>query len=114
MESAVFLKVKNEQIGPVSAQELKHMVQLKEVRPEDLIWDDQQEQWLPLTESELIRELLLPAESHDRNIFAIGGGKGGVGKTSITVSMGVALASHGHKVVIVDADLGGSNLHNYF
>ena len=27
--------------------------------------------------------------------------------------MGVALASHGYKVVIVDADHGGSNLHNY-
>ena len=43
--------------------------------------------------------------------WAIGGGKGGVGKSLVTVLVGAALARLDKKVVIVDADLGGSNLH---
>jgi len=113
MESTVFLKVDSEQVGPVSTEELRHMLQKRKFKPEDLVWDDQEEQWLPLTESEIIKELLLPSEAHKQCIMAIGGGKGGVGKTSLTVSIGVALAGLGHRVVIVDTDLGGSNLHNY-
>lgn len=44
-------------------------------------------------------------------IIAVGGGKGGVGKSLVTSSLGIALARHGRKVVLVDADLGGANLH---
>lgn len=39
------------------------------------------------------------------------GGKGGVGKTVLTAAMGLALAENGIKSVLVDADLGGANLH---
>ncbi len=113
MVDAVFLKVKSSQVGPVSTAELKDMLKEKRIQSEDLIWDDQQEQWMPLTESDLIRKLLLLNESHEHNIIAVGGGKGGVGKTMLTASIGVALAGLGHRVVLVDADLGGSNLHNY-
>lgn len=44
-------------------------------------------------------------------LWAIGGGKGGVGKSIVTLMTGVALAKLGNKVILVDADLGGSNLH---
>ncbi len=44
-------------------------------------------------------------------IIAVGGGKGGVGKSLVTSSLGICLAQHGKKVVVVDADLGGANLH---
>jgi flagellar biosynthesis protein FlhG len=44
-------------------------------------------------------------------LWAIGGGKGGVGKSITTVLIGTMLARQGKKVVLVDADLGGSNLH---
>jgi flagellar biosynthesis protein FlhG len=43
--------------------------------------------------------------------WAIGGGKGGVGKSIVTLMIGDSLARLGNKVLIVDADLGGSNLH---
>ncbi|MBC8414058.1 MAG: P-loop NTPase [Nitrospira sp.] len=43
--------------------------------------------------------------------WAIGGGKGGVGKSIVSIMLGSALAAQGKKVVLVDADLGGSNLH---
>lgn len=44
-------------------------------------------------------------------IYPISSGKGGVGKSFIAASLGVLLAKHGKKVVLVDLDLGGSNLH---
>ena len=44
-------------------------------------------------------------------IYPIGGGKGGVGKSFITASLGALLAKSGKKVLLIDLDLGGSNLH---
>src|SRR5210317_304032 len=44
-------------------------------------------------------------------IYPIGGGKGGVGKSFITASLGVLLAKWGKKVVLIDLDLGAPNLH---
>ena len=44
-------------------------------------------------------------------IWAIGGGKGGVGKSVVTTNLAVSIARTGARVAIVDADLGGANLH---
>ncbi|MBW1883135.1 MAG: P-loop NTPase [Deltaproteobacteria bacterium] len=44
-------------------------------------------------------------------LLAVGGGKGGVGKTFIAANLATALARLGKRVVIVDADLEGPNLH---
>jgi flagellar biosynthesis protein FlhG len=41
----------------------------------------------------------------------IGGGKGGVGKTFLVANLATSLARAGHRVVAVDADLEGANLH---
>lgn len=46
-----------------------------------------------------------------RKIIAIGGGKGGIGKSMIAANIGVHFAQTGNRVVMVDADLGGANLH---
>ncbi len=46
-----------------------------------------------------------------RNIWAIGGGKGGIGKSLIVGGMGIHIAQLGKKVILVDTDLGGPNLH---
>ncbi len=49
----------------------------------------------------------------NKKIWAVGGGKGGVGKSVTTVMLGTMLAKKGKKVVLIDADLGGSNLHTF-
>jgi flagellar biosynthesis protein FlhG len=44
-------------------------------------------------------------------VIPVGGGKGGVGKTFVVANLATALARMGHRVVAVDADLEGANLH---
>jgi len=46
-------------------------------------------------------------------IIPIAAGKGGVGKSLITANLGIALAGMGYETVVVDMDLGGSNLHSF-
>ena len=48
-----------------------------------------------------------------KEIWAVGGGKGGIGKSFIISSVGNYLARQGKKVVLVDADLGAANLHTF-
>jgi len=48
------------------------------------------------------------------NITAILGPKGGVGKSTISANLAIALSRMGKKVVAVDLDLGASNLHAIF
>ncbi|MEW5851597.1 MAG: P-loop NTPase [Myxococcota bacterium] len=52
----------------------------------------------------------MSAEGQGR-IIAVGGGKGGIGKSLCSASLSIALARLGNRVVVVDADLGGANLH---
>jgi ATP-binding protein involved in chromosome partitioning len=43
-------------------------------------------------------------------VYAIASGKGGVGKSSVTVNLAVAMARAGHKVGLVDADIYGHSI----
>ena len=43
-------------------------------------------------------------------VYAIASGKGGVGKSSLTANLSVALAQRGHKVAVVDADVWGFSI----
>ena len=46
-------------------------------------------------------------------IWAVGGGKGGTGKSLVAANLAIHLAEMGRRVVLVDADLGGANLHTF-
>lgn len=58
--------------------------------------------------NEMDKEALLPSS---KKIWAVGGGKGGVGKSLVSANVAICLALMGNKVVAVDLDLGGANLH---
>ncbi|MFH1058353.1 MAG: P-loop NTPase [Pseudomonadota bacterium] len=45
-------------------------------------------------------------------VLPIAGGKGGIGKSVIAANLALALARLEHRVILIDADLGGSDLHN--
>jgi len=49
--------------------------------------------------------------SSQRQIWAVGGGKGGVGKSMISSSIAFTIARLGFPVIAIDLDLGGANLH---
>jgi flagellar biosynthesis protein FlhG len=46
-------------------------------------------------------------------IIPVASGKGGVGKTFVSANLAIALAELGHRVIAVDLDLGGANLHSF-
>ncbi|MGA1138522.1 MAG: Mrp/NBP35 family ATP-binding protein [Ilumatobacteraceae bacterium] len=50
------------------------------------------------------------AVPNSARVLAIASGKGGVGKSSVTANVAVALASHGHVVGVLDADIWGFSI----
>lgn len=46
-------------------------------------------------------------------IIAVGGAKGGIGKSMFAANLGTMLSTLGFRVIMVDLDLGGSDLHIY-
>ncbi|MCP4666270.1 MAG: MinD/ParA family protein [Deltaproteobacteria bacterium] len=52
-------------------------------------------------------------QKRESEIWAIGGGKGGIGKSFVISSIGTSLALREKRVVLIDADFGGANLHSF-
>ena len=70
-------------------------------------------EWQRMTEPELVElrshlpEVALGDPTSKTRVLGISSGKGGVGKSSVTVNLAVALAAAGHDVAILDADVYG-------
>lgn len=60
-------------------------------------------------QAQQLRDLVWRARSHARTL-AVTSGKGGVGKTSTSVNLAIALAARGGRVILLDADLGLANV----
>ena len=52
----------------------------------------------------------LPGAFHPVRVIAVTGGKGGVGKTNVSVNLAVSLAEMGKRTLLMDADLGLANV----
>lgn len=57
------------------------------------------------------RPMTISHNGKTKQIWAVGGGKGGVGKSLISANLSIILAQLGHKVAAIDLDLGAANLH---
>jgi len=53
----------------------------------------------------------LARDAEGPRIWAVGGGKGGVGKSVVSSNLAAAMAAAGRRCAVIDADLGGANLH---
>lgn len=57
-----------------------------------------------------LRRLVTESPATPVRTIAVTGGKGGVGKTNVSVNLAVAAAEIGHRVMLLDADLGLANI----
>jgi flagellar biosynthesis protein FlhG len=55
--------------------------------------------------------MVAPRKKPVPRIVAVAGGKGGVGKSTVAANLALAIGRLGHRVALVDADLGAANLH---
>ena len=62
------------------------------------------------------QDLRAPANPHSnvKKVIAVVSGKGGVGKSTVTASLAVAMARRGKKVAILDADITGPSIPTAF
>ncbi len=60
-------------------------------------------------QAQSLRELVWRTHSVAR-VLAVTSGKGGVGKSNTSVNLAIALAQHGRRVILIDADLGLANV----
>lgn len=111
----LLIKIRDRQRGRVSVAELENLVKQGSFCREDLIWDQEVSDWVRADETPVVMDLFFPPNGKNGHLqaelYAVASGKGGVGKTMLTSSMGIALAAMGEVVILVDADFGGANLH---
>lgn len=60
--------------------------------------------------TEMREERLQPVTRSTPRIISVTSGKGGVGKSTVTINLAVAFANAGKKVLVIDADLGLGNI----
>jgi len=64
-------------------------------------------------EKSQLRDGASGTERVDKTIIAVGGAKGGVGKSALAANLAVGLSLLGQQVVLADLDLGGADVHLY-
>ncbi|MCH8954191.1 DUF4339 domain-containing protein [candidate division KSB1 bacterium] len=110
----IFIKVEEKEYGPVTLDEFKTLAREGSVSRDDLVWSENLDDWISAAQVDELKRFF-PTNgkkgAHKCKLYAVASGKGGVGKTVLTCSIGVALSSMGSDVIIVDGDFGGANLH---
>ncbi len=83
-----------------SHDEIEALIEPAGAPEEEPPWGDDDEEGEPAS-----------GKGSPRMVMAIASGKGGVGKSLLAAGVGIYLAQLGKRVVLVDANLGSSNLH---
>ena len=113
--NAIYIRTSKQQFGPLKRAEFCRFVRNGLISAEDLFWDYQSNTWEKLEKNQVFNKLVSSHRYVNKagKIIAIASGKGGVGKTALTASLAIELANINHKVIIVDADFGGPDLHEW-
>ncbi len=110
----IFIKLEEKEYGPVTLDEFKTLAREGSVSRDDLVWSEDLDDWMSAAQVDALKRYF-PTNGknggHQCKLYAVASGKGGVGKTILTSSIGVALSSMGSDVILVDGDFGGANLH---
>ena len=72
--------------------------------------DDQRQKVRELVRGEKSKEIPFARPDSLTRVIGISSGKGGVGKSSVTTNLAIAVAQHGFKVGILDADVYGHSI----
>ena len=96
--SEVFVKINNRQLGPFNQREIRNLVVNGEFSQEDLVYHEDIQEWIQAGQVDELRDMFNQDEQRERQrtVYAIGGGKGGVGKTVLSASLGIGLAAYDH------------------
>jgi flagellar biosynthesis protein FlhG len=86
--------------------------QAKPASPATSSTDSLMKKILPAGKSKTIPDVAA-VKKGSKKIIAVGGAKGGVGKSMLSANLAVGLALLGQKVVLADLDLGGADVHLY-
>ncbi len=70
---------------------------------------DRLRHWVRAQADDVTRSLL-GNRLHGPHVLAVTSGKGGVGKSNLTLALGIAMAQKGARVAVLDADLGLANI----
>ncbi|MFC1553325.1 P-loop NTPase [candidate division KSB1 bacterium] len=98
----------------------KYHPDLHQNDPEDIL-EKRRERFKVIQKSYKLLEPFLISEEEQipkekkspKKIIAVGGAKGGIGKSIFTTNLSVYLHSLGKKTIVADLDLGGANMHLY-
>ena len=108
------VKVNENEETRVSVRELRNLVSAGNGCHDVLVWDAVLEDWVSSRRLTEITAAERPSKVKPQKcpkILALAGDKGGVGKSVLSTSIGVGLASLGKEVILVDGDLAGPDLH---
>lgn len=112
MTENLLVKIKDIEYGPLNKRELESLIENGEFNVTDQVWLEDESEWVKADNIEELRLLFSGGrQTRTKKIMAVGSGKGGVGKTVLTASIGMSLAMLGERTVLIDADFGGANLH---
>ncbi len=112
---ALYIKTPQYRYGPLKTTDAPWFIEEGLSTDRDLVWTPKTNEWTPIGKIEQFKPYFdkMKKKTGRSKVYAFASGKGGVGKTAITASMAIELGALGKKVIIVDADLGGPDLHEW-
>ena len=111
----LYIKTPQYRYGPLKRSDAKWLIEEGLSTGQDLLWSPKKQAWVRLGNIKDFKPYFERAKTKTvtSKVVAVASGKGGVGKTAVTASLGIELGRLGKKVVVVDADFGGPDLHEW-